>query len=107
VADDFAERYGELLTGGYDCVDRIVLNAYYPLGHSPGGFRTWWRRRHGGSDAELDDAHLMRLRGRFARQVRAWAKANGVPVIDCTAGQRKHRIAEGTWPAVASGWGCS
>jgi hypothetical protein len=107
VADDFAERYGELLTGSYDCVDRIVLNAYYPLGHSPGGFRTWWRRRHGGSDAELDDAHLMRLRGRFARQVRAWAKANGVPVIDCTAGQRKHRIAEGTWPAVASGWGCS
>ncbi len=94
MADDFAERYGELLTGSYDCVDRIVLNAYYPLGHSPGGFRTWWRRWHGGSDAELDDAHLMRLPGRFARRVRAWAKANGVPVIDCAAGQRKHRIAE-------------
>jgi hypothetical protein len=94
VADDFAERYGELLTGSYDCVDRIVLNAYYPLGHSPGGFRTWWRRWHGDSDADLDDAHLMRLPGRFARRVRAWAKANGVPVIDCTAGQRKHQIAE-------------
>ena len=94
MADDFAERYGELLTGSYDCVDRVVLNAYYPLGHSPGGFRAWWRRWHGGSDADLDDAHLMRLPGRFARRVRAWAKANGVPVIDCTAGQRKHRIAE-------------
>ena len=34
----------DLLTGSYDCVDRIVLNAYYPMGHSPGGFRTWWRR---------------------------------------------------------------
>jgi hypothetical protein len=76
VADDFAERYGELLTGSYDCVDRIVLNAYYPLGHNAGGFRTWWRRWHGGSDADLDDAHLMRLPGRFARWVRAWAKAN-------------------------------
>jgi hypothetical protein len=32
VADDFAERYRDLLTGSYDCVDRIVLNAYYPLG---------------------------------------------------------------------------
>jgi hypothetical protein len=94
VADDFTERYRGLLTGSYDCVDRIVLNAYYPLGHNPGGFRVWWRRWHGDSDAELDDAHLMRLPGRFARRVRAWAKANGVPVIDCKAGERKHRIAE-------------
>jgi hypothetical protein len=61
------QRYGELPTGSYDCLDRVVLNAYYPLGHSPGGFRTWWRRWHGGSDADLDDAHLMRLPGRFAR----------------------------------------
>jgi hypothetical protein len=44
VADDFCERYGDLLTGSYDCVDRIVLNAFFPLGHNPGGFRTWWRR---------------------------------------------------------------
>jgi hypothetical protein len=94
VADDFTERYRELLTGSYDCVDRIVLNAYYPLGHNPGGFRVWWRRWHGDSDADLDDAHLMRLPGRFARRVRAWAGANGVPVIDCKAGERKHRIAE-------------
>ena len=71
-----------------------MLNAYYPLGHNPGGFRMWWRRWHGDSDAELDDAHLMRLAGRFARRVRAWAAANGVPVIDCKAGERKHRIAE-------------
>jgi hypothetical protein len=26
MADDFSQRYGNLLTGGYDCVDRIVLN---------------------------------------------------------------------------------
>jgi hypothetical protein len=94
VADDFTERYRDLLTGSYDCVDRVVLNAYFPLGHNPGGFRVWWRRWHGDSDAELDDVHLMRLAGRFARRVRAWAKANGVPVIDCKAGERKHRIAE-------------
>ncbi len=94
MADDFTERYRELLTGSYDCVDRIVLNAYYPLGHSPGGFRVWWRRWHGDSDAELDDAHLMRLPGRFARRVRAWAKANAVRVIECKAGERKHQIAE-------------
>ena len=94
MADDFAERYGDLLTGSYDCVDRVVLNAYFPLGHGPGGFRHWWRRLHGGSDDELDDAHLMRMAGRFARRVKAWAAANGVPVIFCTAGERKHLIAE-------------
>src|ERR1700758_4321729 len=94
MAGDFSERYGDLLTGSYDCVDRIVLNAYYPLGHNPGGFRVWWRRWHGDSDESLDDAHLMRLAGRFARRVKAWGKANGVPVIFCTAGERKHEIAE-------------
>jgi hypothetical protein len=93
VADDFSERYGDLLTGSYDCVDRIVLNAFFPLGHNPGGFRCWWRRLHGGDD-QLDDTHLMRMAGRFARRVKAWASANGVPVIYCTAGQRKHLIAE-------------
>jgi hypothetical protein len=25
MADDFSSRYGDLLTGWYDCVDRIVL----------------------------------------------------------------------------------
>jgi hypothetical protein len=94
VADDFAERYGDLLTGFYDCVDRVVLNAYFPLGHGPGGFRHWWRRLHGGSDDQLDDTHLMRMAGRFARRVKAWAAANGVPLIFCPAGQRKHLIAE-------------
>src|SRR6266568_3392382 len=53
MADDLSVRYGDLLTGSYDCVDRIVLNAYYPLGHNPGGFRTWWRRLHGGSEEYL------------------------------------------------------
>jgi len=48
--DEFTERYGDLLAGSYDCVDRIVLNAYYPLGHNPGGFRVWWRRWHDESD---------------------------------------------------------
>jgi hypothetical protein len=94
MADEFSERYGDLLTGSYDCVDRIVLNAYYPLGHNPGGFRVWWRRWHDDSDEQLDNAHLMRLAGRFARRVRAWAAVHQVPMIDCKAEERKHRIAE-------------
>ena len=94
MADDFSGRYGDLLDGSYDCVDRIVLNAYFPLGHNPGGFRVWWRRLHGGSDGELDNTHLMRFAGRFARRLKTWTNANGVPVIYCKAGERKHLIAE-------------
>ena len=84
VADDgFSERYGGLLYGSYDCVDRIVLNAYYPLGHNPGGFRTWWRRLHG-DDAQLDNAHLMRMAGRFARRVsRVGRKATAPGLVGC------------------------
>lgn len=94
VADEFSARCGDLLTGSYDCVDRIVLNAYFSLGHNPGGFRVWWRRWHDGSDEQLDDAHLMRLAGRFARRVRAFARTHDIPVRDCTGDDRKHRIAE-------------
>ena len=94
MADDFSERYGDLLSGSYDCVDRIVLNAYFSLGHNPGGFRTWWRRWHDGSDEDLDNTHLMRMAGRFARRVKAWGQANDVPVIYCKAGERKHLIAQ-------------
>ena len=66
----FSAPYGDLLSGSYDCVDRVVLNAYLSLGHNPGGFRTWWRRLHG-DDEQLDNAHLMRMADRFARRVRA------------------------------------
>ena len=96
MTDLFSERCGDLLTGSYDCVDRIVLNAYFSLGHSPGGFRVWWRRWHGDGDQRLDNAHLMRLAGRFARRVRASAQAHGIPVIDRKA------VYTGSIPVVAS-----
>ena len=92
MADELATCYGDLLSGIYDRVDRIVLNAYFSLGHSPGGSRVWWL--HDDSDEYLDNAHLMRTAGRFTRRVRGWAAANGVPVLDCKRDERKHRIAE-------------
>jgi hypothetical protein len=93
MADRLSTLYHDLLDGTYDCVDRIVLNAYFRPGHNPGGFRVWWRRLTG-SDATLDNAHLMRLAGRFSRRVRAYAKANRIPVIDCRVNERKHELAE-------------
>jgi len=39
MGDAVSERYGDLLEGSYDCVDRIVLNAYNTLCYAPLGFR--------------------------------------------------------------------
>src|ERR1700758_4286273 len=93
MTDRLSTLYQDLLSGSYDCVDRIVLNAYFRMGHDPGGFRVWWRALTG-SDDTLENAYLMRLAGRFSRRIRGYAKAHGIPVIDCSAGQRKHDLAE-------------
>jgi len=93
MADGLSTRYKDLLSGSYDCVDRIVLNAYFRMAHSAGGFRIWWRALTG-SDEDLDDAHLMRLAGRFSRRLRAYAKLHGIPVIDCAAGERKDEVVD-------------
>ncbi len=93
MTDGLSTLYQDLLSGSYDCVDRIVLNAYFRMGHDPGGFRVWWRALTG-SDETLDNAHLMRLAGRFSRRVRGYAKAHNIPVVDCSRGERKHEIGE-------------
>jgi hypothetical protein len=98
ATDSLGLAYADLLTGQYDCVDRIILNAYFPLGCNPGGFRTWWRSLEGNDDT-LDNTHLMRMAGRFSRRVRGWAQKENIPVIDCPAGERKHDLAESYLPA--------
>jgi DNA-binding transcriptional ArsR family regulator len=91
--DDFSLYHDDLLEGRYDCVDRIVLNGYFPLGQQGGGFRTWWRQLTG-SDDTLDQSHLQRMAGRFSRRVHGWAKKQGIPIIHCAPGDRKHELAE-------------
>ena len=93
MTDELSQAYAEYLTGTYDSPDRIVLNAYIRPGYSPGGFRNWWRRLYGNDD-DLDDARLMRLAGRFGRRLRAYAKKEGIPVINCKSGERKSEIAQ-------------
>ena len=43
MLDRLSTRFANLLDGTYDCVDRIVLNAYFQFGQAPAGFRLWWR----------------------------------------------------------------
>ena len=91
--DDLSQYYAELLDGIYDCVDRIVLNAFYPLGQTGGGVRCWWRRLHG-DDSQLDDKHLREMAGTFARRLHAFCANQEIPIIEARAGERKHELAE-------------
>jgi hypothetical protein len=93
MPDEFSQSYQAYLTGTYDCVDRIVLNAYFILAQSAGGFRTWWRQLNG-SDDDLDNTHLMRFAGRFSRRIHAYAKKQGIPLVHCQRGERKYELAE-------------
>src|ERR1700692_203561 len=92
MPDQLSTLYSDLLSGSYDCVDRVVLDAYFGMGQTGGGLRVWWRELYG-SDANLDDNHLMRMAGRFSRRLRAWAKENKVPVVYCSPGEDKHKMA--------------
>jgi hypothetical protein len=93
IADQFCKQYQQYLEGVYDCIDRIVLNAYFIFGQAPGGFRTWWRALKG-TDNDLNDTNLMRFAGRFSRRIHAYAKKEGIPLIHCRRGERKHESAE-------------
>ena len=97
ATDDFSEYYQDLLDGVYDCVDRIVLNAYFIMAQRGGGFRTWWRSLTGNDD-NLDNTHLMRFAGRFTRRVRTYAEKNKIPLIESQRGERKHEIAGQYFP---------
>jgi hypothetical protein len=91
ISDDFSRQYQDHLDGIYDCVDRIVLNAYCPFIQRGAGFRFWWRRLKGNDD-QLDDTHLMRYSGRFARRIRAYCKSQDIPLIFCNSDDRKDEI---------------
>jgi hypothetical protein len=92
MADGLSRAYARSLSGAYDCLDRIVLNASFRFSQNPGGFRVWWRQLNG-LQSKLDNAHLLRMSGRFHRRLRSWAFANRIPVRRCQPGEHKHEIA--------------
>lgn len=96
-SDAFSEYYSGLIEQSYDCMDRIVINAYFPLASSGGGFRHWWRRLFG-DDAKLDKDHIQGMAGDFSRRLTAFCAKSKIPLIRCEAGERKHEIARDYLP---------
>jgi hypothetical protein len=96
--DKFSEHYQDLLEGQYDCIDRIVLNAYYPKLLNGGGVRDWWRLLYG-NDSGLNTTALMNMAGVMSKRVQAYCKKNNIPFVHYQTGERKHEDAEKLFPS--------
>ena len=95
--DSLTIHYAPLLAGSYDCIDRIVLNAYCPMLLVAGGVRNWYRLMEG-SDEDMSDASMMRYAGRFSRRVQSFCKKKNIPFVHFQTGERKHEEAEKLMP---------
>jgi hypothetical protein len=90
--DAFAAYPAHLIEAAYDCVDRLVVNCYYPLGQAGGGFRTFWRQWQG-DDSGLNDQALRQAAGDLARRLKAHCQQQGILWIECGPGDLKYEIA--------------
>jgi hypothetical protein len=102
--DEFGSYYGSWIEASYDCVERLTINAYFPLGQTGGGFRCWWRQWQGG-EQRLNDAGLKGAAGDLARRLKAWCLKEQIPWIECKAREAKYVLARElrhpeTWPHV-------
>ena len=93
TSDEFSTYVANLLSGTYDCVDRISLRGYFPLGQTSGGLLTWWHKLF--PNTALSEQRLRKLAGDFARRVHACARKHKIPLRYFAIGDKtKHAQAE-------------
>src|SRR5947208_16070422 len=76
TSDDFSTYVADLLCGTYDCVDRISVRGYFPLGQTSGGLLTWWNELF--PNTLLTQQRLRTLAGDFARRVHAYPRKHKI-----------------------------
>jgi len=93
TTDDFSTYVADLLSGTYDCVDRISVRGYFPLGQTSGGLLTWWNKLF--PNTALTEQRLRKLAGDFARRLHASARKHKIPLRYFVIGDKsKHAQAE-------------
>lgn len=98
ATDAFAAYHAHLIEAAYDCVDRLVVNCYFQLGQTGGGFRTFWRAWKG-DDSRLSTEGLRQAAGDLARRLKAHCERHRIPWIECGAGDVKYEIARDLRPS--------
>jgi hypothetical protein len=82
------------------CLDRLYLNGYVSKLQTPGGV-VYFFHDHRGKPI-VSPALFEPIGEKFRREVRAWAQANGIPVIAFKAGERKAEVMAPYLDAAAS-----
>jgi hypothetical protein len=96
--DEFSTYIADLLNGTYDCVDRISLRGYFPMGQTSGGLLTWWNQLYPGRP--LTQQRLRTMSGDFGRRVEAYARKHQIPLHHFPIGDKtKHAQAQKLRPA--------
>lgn len=95
--DEFSTYLADLLHGTYDCVDRISLRGYFPLGQTSGGLLTWWNQLF--PNTPLTQPRLRQFSGDLGRRVQAYARKHQIPVCHFLVGDKtKHAHARRLLP---------
>lgn len=96
--DDFSSYVADLLNGTYDCVDRISLRGYFPMGQTSGGLLTWWNKLY--PNRALTQEQLRRMSGDLGRRLNAYAAKHQIALHYFQIGDKtKHAKAEKLRPA--------
>jgi len=96
--DDFSTYVSDLLSGTYDCADRINVRGYYPLGQTSGGLLTWWNQLF--PNTALTEEQLRKLAGDFGRRVNGYARKHKITLRYFATGEKdKHAQAAKLRPA--------
>ena len=100
TSDDLSTYVADLLDGTYDCVDRISVRGYYPLGQTSGGLLTWWNDLF--PNTALTEERLRKLAGDFGRRVNGYARKHKIALRYFGIGDKtKHAQAEKLRPVDA------
>lgn len=97
TTDAFGRYHAQFIEAAYDCVDRLVVNCYFQMGQTGGGFRTFWRNWKG-DDGSLRTEGLRQVAGDLARRLHAHCEKHCIPWIECGAGDVKYEIARDLRP---------
>jgi len=89
TSDDFSTYVADLLSGTYDCVDRISLRGYFPVGQTSGGLLTWWNQLF--PNTELSEPRLRKL---YAARKAAYdlRKLRGKSLVERIGKTRRYRV---------------
>jgi hypothetical protein len=94
----------EMVTGhvslDVSCLDRVYLNGYVNKLQTPGGV-VYFFHDHRGKPI-VSPALFEPIGEKFRRDIKAWAQANGIPVITFKAGERKAEVMAPCLEAAAS-----